>query len=158
MLRVAWQINHVNEYVTLRRSSPTPPGDRSCEVARVLLVDDNEAMLARAASILTPDCMVVGAVRDGRAALDAAQVMLPDVIVIDISMPGINGIEVAGHLRQSGSTAALVFLSLYDEEEMIQAARDAGGIGYVVKHRLTTDLKLAVREALAGRPFTSPSP
>jgi DNA-binding NarL/FixJ family response regulator len=100
---------------------------------------------------------VVGAVGDGRGALTAAEVLLPDVIVLDISMPGMTGIEVATRLRESGSTAALVFLSFYHDEELILAARDAGGTAYVVKDRLASDLEFAVREAHAGRPFTSPS-
>jgi len=129
---------------------------KSSEKAKVLLVDDNEAILTRAAAVLTPSCAVVGAVRDGKAALEAAQTLLPDVIVLDISMPGMNGFEVATCLRNRGSTAALVFLSVHDEEELIRASKDVGGIGYVVKRRLTLDLELAVREASAGRPFMSP--
>jgi len=129
---------------------------KSSEKAKVLLVDDNEAILTRAAAVLTPSCAVVGAVRDGKAALEAAQTLLPDVIVLDISMPGMNGFEVATCLRNRGSTAALVFLSVHDEEELIRASKEVGGVGYVVKRRLTLDLELAVREASAGRPFMSP--
>ena len=129
---------------------------KSSEKAKVLLVDDNEAILTRAAAVLTPSCAVVGAVRDGKAALEAAQTLLPDVIVLDISMPGMSGFEVATCLRKRGSTAALVFVSVHDEEELIRASKDVGGIGYVVKRRLTLDLELAVREASAGRPFMSP--
>jgi DNA-binding NarL/FixJ family response regulator len=124
--------------------------------ARVLLVDDNEAILTRAARVLTPGCAVVGAVRDGKAALEAAHTLQPEVIVLDISMPGMNGFEVATCLRNIGSTAALVFLSVYEDEELIRASKHAGGMGYVVKQRLTLDLELAVREARAGRLFNSP--
>ena len=127
----------------------------SSEPVRVLLVDDNEAMLARAAAVLTPGCVIVAAVRDGRAALDAARTLRPDVIVLDISMPGMTGFEVAARLRERGSTAAVVFLTVHDDEEVIAAAKAAGGIGYVVKPRLISDLMLAVREARVGRPFVS---
>ena len=89
-------------------------------------------MLARAASVLKVDCVVVGTARDGRTALQAAQALLPDVIVLDISMPGMSGLEVAECLRQAGCKAALVFLTVHDEEELIVAARAAGGIGYVM--------------------------
>jgi DNA-binding NarL/FixJ family response regulator len=129
---------------------------KSSEKVKVLLVDDNEAILTRAATVLTPSCAVVGAVRDGKAALEAALALQPDVIILDISMPGMNGFEVASCLRNRGSTAALVFLSVYEDEEMIRASKDVGGMGYVVKQRLTSDLELAVREARAGRPFVSP--
>jgi DNA-binding NarL/FixJ family response regulator len=128
----------------------------SSEPARVLLVDDNTAMLARAAAVLTPGCRIVGAVTDGRAALDVAATLRPDVIVLDISMPGMTGFEIASGLRQAGSTAAIVFLTVHDEEAFVLAARAVGGIGYVVKPRLQSDLAAAVREALSGRPFVSP--
>jgi DNA-binding NarL/FixJ family response regulator len=91
--------------------------------------------------------------RDGPSALAAARDLTPDVIVLDISMPGMNGFELAGRLRQLGSSAALVFLSVHDEQEFVMAARDVGALGYVQKPRLAIDLLHAVREAHAGRSF-----
>ena len=132
-----------------------PSSITSSEPARVLLVDDNEAMLARAAAALTPDCVVVGTVSNGRAALDAARTLRPDVIVLDIAMPGMNGLEVAACLREAGCTAPVVFLTVHDEEELVVAAQAVGGTGYVVKPRLASDLVRAIREAQAGRPFVS---
>jgi DNA-binding NarL/FixJ family response regulator len=126
------------------------------ELTRVLLVDDNEAMLVRASAALMPDCLIVGAVKDGPAALAAAGALRPDVIVLDISMPGMSGFEVADRLRKTGSTAAVVFLTVHGDEEFLVAAKAAGVIGYVVKPRLTSDLLPAVREAREGRPFVSP--
>ena len=125
------------------------------EHTRVLLVDDNLAMLKCAAAVLAAGCEVVGSVRDGAAALEAAGALHPDVIVLDISMPGMSGLDVAASLRQAGLTTPVVFLTVHDEEEFVQAARAAGGIGYVSKPRLASDLMLAVREAQAGRPFVS---
>jgi DNA-binding NarL/FixJ family response regulator len=122
---------------------------------RVLLVDDNEAMLSRVAAVLTPCCEVVGAVKDGPSAIHAVDVLHPEVVVLDISMPGMTGLEVASRLRAAGSTAALVFLTVHDDEEFVQAARAAGGMGYVIKRRLGTDLLHAIQEARAGRPFVS---
>ena len=92
---------------------------------------------------------------NGQAALRAAERLQPDVIVLDISMPGMTGLEVASCLREAGSTAALVFLTVHDEEDLVLAAKAAGGIGYVVKPRLGSDLMTAVREARAGHPFVS---
>jgi DNA-binding NarL/FixJ family response regulator len=126
------------------------------ELTRVLLVDDNEAMLVRASAALMPDCLIVGAVKDGPAALAAAGALRPDVIVLDISMPGMSGFEVADRLRKTGSTAAVVFLTVHGDEEFLVAAKAAGVIGYVVKPRLTSDLLPAVRDAREGRPFVSP--
>ena len=133
-----------------------PSSNTSCELVRVLVADDNDAMLTRVAAILTPACSVVGAVTDGRAALEAVQTLNPDVIVLDISMPGMSGFEVAARLRTEGSGAAVVFLTVHDEEELVSAARQSGGMGYVVKPRIGSDLLTAVKEAHAGRSFISP--
>ena len=75
--------------------------------------------------------------------------------MLDISMPGMSGLEVAARLRRSGSRAALVFLTVHDEEEFVLAARAAGGRGYVVKGRLVSDLLAAVRQVRAGGSFVS---
>jgi DNA-binding NarL/FixJ family response regulator len=132
-----------------------PSSTTSSKPLRVLLVDDNEAILTRAAAVLTPGCTVVGAVNNGPAALEAAGRLQPEVIVLDISMSEMTGFEVAANLRKSGSTAALVFLTVHDDEEFVEAARAVGVIGYVVKPRLASDLMRAVQEARAGRPFIS---
>ena len=134
-----------------------PSSITSSDRPRVLVVDDNEEMLLRAAAVLKSGCVIVGAVKDGPAALNAAIALRPDVIVLDIGMAGMNGFEVAARLRASGSTAEVVFFTVHDDEEFIAAARAVGGIGYVVKPRLAADLLPAVREAKAHRPFVSAS-
>ena len=128
-------------------------GNTSAEEIRVLLVDDNLATLARVAIALAPGCLIVAATRDGHAAVDAARSLRPDVIVLDISMPGMNGFELAVQLRATGSRAALVFLTVHNEDEFVKAAKAAGAVAYVEKQRLAIDLLHAVREARAGRPF-----
>jgi two-component system OmpR family response regulator len=125
------------------------------DLARVLLVDDNQEILDRATAILSSACAVVGAVKDGPSALEAVNTLRPDVVVLDISMPGMSGLEVAGRLRRGGSTVPIVFLTVYDDEELREAARAAGGIGYVAKTMLRSDLPLAVNEACAGRRYVS---
>ena len=124
-------------------------------MARVLIVDDNDEMLTRAAAVLGRDCVIVGTAKDGPAALQAADDLHPDVIVLDIGMRDKNGFEVAARLREHGSTAEVVFFTVHEDEEFIAAARAVGGIGYVVKPRLAADLLPAVREAKAHRPFVS---
>ena len=121
----------------------------------VLLVDDNETVLSKARAALSARCVVLGTALNGHAALEAAAALTPSVIVLDISMPGMNGFELAGRLRAAGSSAQLVFLTVHEEEEFILAARNAGAIGYVLKSRLSADLEVAVCEARAGRPFQS---
>jgi len=75
--------------------------------------------------------------------------------VLDISMPGMSGLEVAGRLRRAGSTVPIVFLTIHDDELLVQATQAAGGIGYVVKALLPTNLMIAVNEACAGRRYVS---
>jgi DNA-binding NarL/FixJ family response regulator len=140
----------------LRRSAGESMEESSSEPPTVLLVDDNATVLSRAMAALSGRCVVLGTARDGHAALEAAAALTPAVIVLDISMPGMNGFELARRLRAAGSTARLVFLTVHDEEELILAAGNAGAIGYVLKSRLSADLEVAVREARAGRPFQSP--
>ena len=113
-------------------------------------------MLVSARNVLTPTCLVVGAATDGPSALTAAAALRPDVIVLDISMPGMSGLEVACTLRAQKSTVAIVFLTVHDDAQLVEAAMQAGGIGYVLKPRLVTDLLHAVQEATAGRSFVSP--
>jgi DNA-binding NarL/FixJ family response regulator len=109
----------------------------------------------RAAATLTRCCAVIGSVKDGRAALVAAEALQPDVIVVDISMPGMNGLELAHHLREAGSKAAIVILTIHEEMDLVAAAQAAGAIGYVVKRRLAADLAPAVCAAREGRLFVS---
>ena len=108
----------------------------------------------RAAGVLKASCTIVGTAMNGRAGIDAAATLQPDVIVLDVSMPGMNGLEVAASLRGAGSTAALIFFTVY--QDLVAAAFAAGALGYVTKQRLSTDLEHAVREAHAGRRFVSP--
>jgi DNA-binding NarL/FixJ family response regulator len=122
---------------------------------RVLLIDDNETMLSRAAAVLSRYCSVVGTLTEGRAALDMVGALQPDVIVLDISMPGISGFEIVKQLKHAGSTAPVIFLTVYDDAEVVRAAAAAGIIGYVLKRRLASDLAHAVTEATAGRRFVS---
>src|SRR5262245_4391185 len=124
---------------------------------RVLLADDHTDVLAAVARILESEYDVVAAVGDGQAALDAAARLEPDVLVLDISMPVLGGIEAARRLRPAGSGAKVVFLTVHQDADSVRAALAAGAQGYVVKCRLVSDLPLALREALAGRSFVSPS-
>ena len=121
----------------------------------MLLVDDNQAMLDRAANCARACLRRRRSTRDGAAALAAAASLQPDVIVLDISMPGMSGLDVATRLRQAGSTAAIVFFTVHRDPEFVEAAQAAGGIGYVIKARLASDLLQAVCEARAGRRFVS---
>ena len=121
----------------------------------MLLVDDNPAMIARANSVLSHGCEVVGSAKDGPAALQAIAALTPEVVVLDISMPGMTGFEVASRLKATGSTTAIVFLTVHEDEAVFRAAKAVGGLGYVVKSRLASDLEQAVIAASEGRAFAS---
>ncbi len=123
---------------------------------RVLLADDHEAMLERVARLLKTECDVVGTVTDGQQALDAAMELEPDVLVLDISMPVMNGIETARRLKEAGSETRIVFLTVHDDPDFAREALEAGALGYVIKQRIASDLMIAINEVCAGRSFVSP--
>jgi len=104
---------------------------------------------------LEPTYDVVGCVEDGESLVEAAGNLHPDVIVTDISMPKLDGIEAADRLRESGSSK-IVFLTVHADPDFAQAALKTGALAYVSKLRINTDLLIAIREALAGHIFVSP--
>lgn len=123
---------------------------------RILLADDHKAMRERVVHLLEDEFEVLGALEDGQAVVNAALELKPDVCLIDISMPILNGIEVANELKQDGSTAKIIFLTIHEDPDFVQAALNTGASGYVVKSRIASDLLTAVRDVLAGRKFVSP--
>jgi DNA-binding NarL/FixJ family response regulator len=124
---------------------------------RVLLADDNPNMLRMVENILTPIFEVVGKVADGKSLLEAAPKLNPDLIVTDISMPTLNGIEAVKKLMESGCRAKVVFLTVHSDHDFVRACFEAGAVGYVLKPRMATDLLFAMRAALAEHSFTSPN-
>ncbi len=122
----------------------------------MLLADDHEAMLDRVARLLATECNVVGTATDGQQALEAAQDLKPDVLVLDISMPVMNGIETAHRLKEAGAEARVVFLTVHDNPDYAREALETGALGYVIKPRIASDLMAAIKEAHAGRSFVSP--
>jgi len=124
---------------------------------RILVADDHQPILDRVAALLSEDFTIVAAVNAGDAAVGAARQLRPDVLVLDISMPGLNGFEAASQMKDAGSTAVVIFLSVHDEPEFLDAAWKAGALGYVRKSHLGSDLIPAIRSALAGRRFVSAS-
>jgi len=125
--------------------------------ARIVLADDHEDFLAIEARLLAEEFDVVKKVGDGEALLGEAARLKPDVLILDISMPVMGGIEAAQRLQASGCRARIIFLTVHDDPDYVRAALAAGALGYVVKYRLASDLLLALREVLAGRLFVSPS-
>jgi DNA-binding NarL/FixJ family response regulator len=123
----------------------------------VLLADDHEAFLEAVVRYLEPHFEVVGTVNNGQALLEEAVRLKPDLIVLDISMPLLNGLETAKKLKGMGVPAGIVFLTVHADPDYVEAAFAAGALGYVVKSKLTSDLITGLREALARRQFVSPA-
>jgi DNA-binding NarL/FixJ family response regulator len=123
---------------------------------RVLLADDHEAVLAKVRIVLGEDFNIVGAVNNGRDAILEVQRLDPDVLVIDISMPILNGLQAVSQLRSNRRTK-VVFLTVHEDQDFVEAAFSAGASAYVVKADVTTDLVPAIRDALEGRRYISPS-
>jgi DNA-binding NarL/FixJ family response regulator len=124
---------------------------------RVLLADDHDDLLRVVARLLEPEFEVVKTVGTGQAAVDESAMLKPDLLILDISMPVLNGIEAAKRLRACGSLAKIVFLSVHADQDYLRAAMAAGALGYVVKSRMALDLLPALKEAVAGRSYVSPS-
>lgn len=123
--------------------------------ARILLADDHKEMRERVVSLLGREFEILAPVEDGRALLEAASKLKPDVCLLDISMPIVNGIEAATRLRERRATAKIIFLTIHEDPDFVQAALKTGASGYVVKRQMGSDLRTAVKEALAGRIFIS---
>jgi DNA-binding NarL/FixJ family response regulator len=122
---------------------------------RVLLADDHLAVVQRVTTLLEATFEVVGAARTGREMVTEAIRLRPDVIVVDISMPDTGGIEAVHELRELGSTAKVVFLTVQSEDEFVNACFAEGALGYVTKTHMRTDLIPAINAALLGCPFIS---
>jgi DNA-binding NarL/FixJ family response regulator len=123
---------------------------------RILLADDQPSICEAVASLLKATYEIVASVEDGQALIQAAMRMNPDIIVTDISMPVLNGIEAANILRDSGSRSRIIFLTVHQDLDFIKACFAAGALAYVSKPRMSTDLLSAIEEALEGHSFVSP--
>lgn len=124
---------------------------------RILLADDHPAVLHKLAGLLGNTYDIVGSVSNGQAALDEAISKCPDVILMDISMPILNGIETAEQLIQMHTSSKIIFLTVHEDPDFVMAALATGASGYVLKSRMPTDLVIAIQEALSGHRFVSSS-
>ena len=124
---------------------------------RILLADDNEEILAEIRQELEAEFEIIGTVSNGEDAVAAVLRFDPDVVVLDIAMPILDGIQAASRIRKSDARTKILFLTIQEKTEYISAAFAAGASGYVTKRRLLTDLAHAIRRVAEGQPFVSPS-
>ena len=124
---------------------------------RVLLADDHRVVAEGLRSLLAEAFDVVGVVEDGAEMVAAAKELRPDVIVADISMPGLSGLDALARLKRDDPGVRVVFLTMHTEGAYARRALASGASGYVVKHSAAHELVAALRAALAGKTFVSPS-
>ncbi len=123
---------------------------------RVLLADDHRMVAEGLKGLLGDEFELVGIVEDGRALVDSARELRPDVIVADISMPQLNGLDALVLLKRDNADVRVVFLTMHRDAAYARRALEAGASGYVLKHSAPAELVLAVRAALQGRTFITP--
>jgi DNA-binding NarL/FixJ family response regulator len=123
---------------------------------RVLLADDHRIVAEGLKGLLAEEFELVGIVEDGRAMVAAARELNPDVIVTDISMPQLNGIDALTLLKRDNPNVRVVFLTMHRDAAYARRALEAGALGFVLKHSAPAELVLAVRAALQGRTFITP--
>ncbi len=123
---------------------------------RLLLADDHAIVLEGLTRLLEPEFEVVGRVGDGRAMLEMAAKLKPDVIIADVSMPLLSGIEAVRQLKLKDSRVKVIFLSMHSDVELGSEALRAGASGYVLKHSAAESLSRAIHEVLNGRAYVSP--
>jgi DNA-binding NarL/FixJ family response regulator len=125
---------------------------------RLLLVDDNPALLRQVVHVLSSEFEILAMLESGDGLLRALESCEPDVIVLDVTLPGQSGIALASQIRTSGCPARIVFLTVHNDADYVRSTMAVGASGYVVKMRLSLDLEPALRAAFAGERFISPVP
>ncbi len=123
---------------------------------RVVLADDHLMVAEALTSLLSPEFDLVGVVEDGRALLEAVEKLRPDVIVADVTMPRLNGIDALALLRQGGDQTPVVFLTMHRNAAFARRALEAGASGFVLKHSASVELIAAIRAALDGKTYLTP--
>jgi DNA-binding NarL/FixJ family response regulator len=123
---------------------------------RLLLADDHRMVAEALRSLLEPEFELVGMVEDGRAMVEAARTLRPDVIVADVAMPGLNGIDALALLRRDGDRVPVVFLTMHRDVSFARRALEAGASGFVLKHSASVELVSAIHAALGGGSYLTP--
>jgi len=124
---------------------------------RVLLADDHRMFAEGIKRILAPEFDLLEVVEDGQALLEAAERLKPDVVVADITMPRLNGIDATTRLRQMNDRVRVVLLTMHPDTAFVRRAFDAGASGYVLKHSAPDELIAAINAALKGKTFVTPT-
>ena len=123
---------------------------------RLLIADDHTLVLEGIRKLLENDVELVGTVEDGRALLPAVEQLRPDVILLDISLPLLNGIEACRQLMKSMPKARVIFLTMHADVVYVEEAFSAGGMGYLLKRSAASELKAAIETVMHGKRYITP--
>lgn len=123
---------------------------------RVLLADDHSLVLEGFRRILEDQCELVGMVEDGRALLEAAQKVKPDIVILDVSMPLLNGIDAATQLKKVQPSVKVIFVTMHSDADYVRSAFEAGASGYLLKRSAVDELEQAIRAVWAGHSYITP--
>ena len=123
---------------------------------RLLLADDHTLLLEGIRLMLEPEFELVGSVEDGQSLLAAASKLKPDIILLDISMPALNGIDAARRIRRLLPAVKMIFLTMHADADYVAEAFRAGAMGYLLKRAAASELKIAIREVIKGNYYVSP--
>jgi DNA-binding NarL/FixJ family response regulator len=124
---------------------------------RVLLADDSPDVIEAVSRMLAPEFEIVGRVSNGLSLISEARRLKPDVMVVDLFMPGLSGLEAARELNKGHDTGSIILMTVHGDASFVEEAQAAGAMGYVLKSSADRDLVPAIREALQGHFFHSPS-
>lgn len=123
---------------------------------RVLLADDHALIVGAFEKLLAGECQIVGQVSDGRSLVAAAETLKPDLIILDISMPLLNGLEAGRQIKQKQRDARLIFLTMNEDPDLAAEAFRAGASAYLLKRSAASELTVAIREVMQGRSYVTP--
>ena len=123
---------------------------------RVLLADDHHLLLGALEKLLQEDCQIVGRVSDGHALVAAAQQLKPDVIVLDVAMPLLNGLEAGRQIKQVLRSVKLIYVTMNEDPDIAAEAFRAGASAYLLKRSTPVELLTAIREVMLGRSYVTP--
>ncbi len=123
---------------------------------RVLLADDHNLLLGAFEKLLSPECEIVGTASDGRSLVVEAERLKPDIVVLDIAMPLLNGIDAGRQIKQLRKSVKLVFVTMNEDPDLAAEAFRAGASAYLLKRSAASELLLAIREVMKGRSYVTP--
>ncbi len=132
-------------------------GSSALRRPRVMLADDHQMLVDALKSVLEPRCEVIGAVSDGRALIEEAARLQPEIIVLDIAMPQLNGLDAARHLKVSLPNTKLIFMTMNEDPDLVGEAFRAGASAFLLKQAAAFELTEAIEKVLKGGSFVTPS-